>query len=186
MWFWVQAEWHEQKCDFNYADLVHSNSGVLKIRFTSHLDVNIADSSASSVSEQHFVFRITVTSDGTLWIHNISRADEGKYTCFAENYLGKANSTGHLSVRGKLSHTDISHGYWSETSEITNRTGRTSIGTGSHWKLTQWNLLIAWKVITSLTDFRLDFARIVWMDLQSRVFSIFESREFVTEIPTPK
>lgn len=46
--------------------------------------------------------RITVTPDGTLWIYNISRADEGKYTCFAENYLGKANSTGHLSVRGKL------------------------------------------------------------------------------------
>uniref|UniRef100_A0A3Q4N4V3 Contactin-2 n=1 Tax=Neolamprologus brichardi TaxID=32507 RepID=A0A3Q4N4V3_NEOBR len=44
--------------------------------------------------------RITVTPDGILWIYNISRADEGKYTCFAENYLGKANSTGHLSVRG--------------------------------------------------------------------------------------
>lgn len=43
--------------------------------------------------------RVTVTPNGVLWIHNISRADEGKYTCFAENYLGKANSTGHLSVR---------------------------------------------------------------------------------------
>ncbi|XP_031133102.1 contactin-2 [Sander lucioperca] len=43
--------------------------------------------------------RVTVTPDGVLWINNISRADEGKYTCFAENYLGKANSTGHLSVR---------------------------------------------------------------------------------------
>ncbi|XP_061075528.1 contactin-2 [Conger conger] len=43
--------------------------------------------------------RVTVTSDGNLLITNISRADEGKYTCFAENYLGKANSTGHLSVR---------------------------------------------------------------------------------------
>ncbi|XP_061893597.1 contactin-2 isoform X1 [Entelurus aequoreus] len=43
--------------------------------------------------------RLTVTPDGILWITNISRADEGKYTCFAENYLGKANSTGHLSVR---------------------------------------------------------------------------------------
>ncbi|XP_051958058.1 contactin-2-like [Xyrauchen texanus] len=43
--------------------------------------------------------RITVTPDGILWISNISRADEGKYTCFAENFLGKANSTGHLSVR---------------------------------------------------------------------------------------
>ncbi|XP_063071450.1 contactin-2 [Engraulis encrasicolus] len=43
--------------------------------------------------------RVTVTPDGVLWIYNISRADEGKYTCFAENSLGKANSTGHLSVR---------------------------------------------------------------------------------------
>lgn len=43
--------------------------------------------------------RVTVTPDGVLRIYNISRADEGKYTCFAENYLGKANSTGHLSVR---------------------------------------------------------------------------------------
>lgn len=47
--------------------------------------------------------RVTVTPDGILWIYNISRADEGKYTCFAENYLGKANSTGHLSVRGTSS-----------------------------------------------------------------------------------
>lgn len=44
---------------------------------------------------------MTVTSDGTLIIRNISRSDEGKYTCFAENFMGKANSTGILSVRGK-------------------------------------------------------------------------------------
>lgn len=57
----------------------------------------------ASLSEDHFCFlRITVAPDGTLWIRNVSRADEGKYTCFAENYLGKANSTGHLSVRGKV------------------------------------------------------------------------------------
>ncbi|XP_066559318.1 contactin-2 isoform X2 [Amia ocellicauda] len=43
--------------------------------------------------------RVTIYADGTLWIQNISRADEGKYTCFAENFLGKANSTGILSVR---------------------------------------------------------------------------------------
>lgn len=54
------------------------------------------------LSEAHSYFpRITVAPDGTLWIRNVSRADEGKYTCFAENYLGKANSTGHLSVRGE-------------------------------------------------------------------------------------
>uniref|UniRef100_A0A671F438 Axonal glycoprotein TAG-1 n=1 Tax=Rhinolophus ferrumequinum TaxID=59479 RepID=A0A671F438_RHIFE len=43
--------------------------------------------------------RVTVTPDGTLIIRNISRSDEGKYTCFAENFMGKANSTGILSVR---------------------------------------------------------------------------------------
>ncbi|XDB58320.1 hypothetical protein AB1E18_011733 [Capra hircus] len=43
--------------------------------------------------------RVTVTPDGTLIIRNISRSDEGKYTCFAENFMGKANSTGTLSVR---------------------------------------------------------------------------------------
>ena len=46
-------------------------------------------------------YRVTVTPDGTLIIRNISRSDEGKYTCFAENFMGKANSTGILSVRGK-------------------------------------------------------------------------------------
>lgn len=46
-------------------------------------------------------YRVTVTLDGTLIIRNISRSDEGKYTCFAENFMGKANSTGILSVRGK-------------------------------------------------------------------------------------
>ncbi|XP_058131056.1 contactin-2 isoform X4 [Dasypus novemcinctus] len=44
-------------------------------------------------------YRVTVTPDGTLIIRNISRSDEGKYTCFAENFMGKANSTGVLSVR---------------------------------------------------------------------------------------
>ncbi|XP_021098117.1 contactin-2 isoform X1 [Heterocephalus glaber] len=43
--------------------------------------------------------RLTVTPDGTLVIRNISRSDEGRYTCFAENFMGKANSTGVLSVR---------------------------------------------------------------------------------------
>lgn len=44
---------------------------------------------------------IIITPDGTLIIRNISKPDEGKYTCFAENFMGKANSTGILSVRGK-------------------------------------------------------------------------------------
>ncbi|XP_053560666.1 contactin-2 [Bombina bombina] len=43
--------------------------------------------------------RVTVTPNGTLILKNISRSDEGKYTCFAENIMGKSNSTGILSVR---------------------------------------------------------------------------------------
>ncbi|CAJ0928570.1 unnamed protein product [Ranitomeya imitator] len=43
--------------------------------------------------------KITVTTNGTLILKNISRADEGNYTCFAENLMGKSNSTGILSVR---------------------------------------------------------------------------------------
>lgn len=44
---------------------------------------------------------MTITADGTLILQNISKSDEGKYTCFAENFMGKANSTGILSVRGR-------------------------------------------------------------------------------------
>lgn len=48
-----------------------------------------------------FPSRVTITTDGTLILQNISKSDEGKYTCFAENFMGKANSTGILSVRGR-------------------------------------------------------------------------------------
>ncbi|XP_019402115.1 PREDICTED: contactin-2 [Crocodylus porosus] len=43
--------------------------------------------------------RVTITPHGALILRNISKSDEGKYTCFAENFMGKANSTGILSVR---------------------------------------------------------------------------------------
>ncbi|KAI5608977.1 contactin-1a precursor, partial [Silurus asotus] len=42
--------------------------------------------------------RIFIWNDGSLEIHNVTKSDEGKYTCFAENDRGKANSTGSLSV----------------------------------------------------------------------------------------
>ncbi|XP_069084956.1 contactin-1 [Pleurodeles waltl] len=42
--------------------------------------------------------RISIWYDGSLEILNITKLDEGSYTCFAENDRGKANSTGTLSV----------------------------------------------------------------------------------------
>ncbi|GAA6064922.1 contactin-1a, partial [Tachysurus ichikawai] len=41
---------------------------------------------------------IFIWEDGSLEIHNVTKSDEGRYTCFAENDRGKANSTGSLSV----------------------------------------------------------------------------------------
>ncbi|XP_075905735.1 contactin-1a [Nelusetta ayraudi] len=42
--------------------------------------------------------RVSIWEDGSLEILNVTRADEGRYTCFAENDRGKANSTGSLLV----------------------------------------------------------------------------------------
>lgn len=42
--------------------------------------------------------RVFIWEDGSLEILNVTRADEGTYTCFAENDRGKANSTGSLLV----------------------------------------------------------------------------------------
>ncbi|CAG5957770.1 unnamed protein product [Menidia menidia] len=42
--------------------------------------------------------RVFIWDDGSLEILNVTRADEGRYTCFAENDRGKANSTGSLTV----------------------------------------------------------------------------------------
>ncbi|XP_068950931.1 contactin-1 isoform X1 [Petaurus breviceps papuanus] len=42
--------------------------------------------------------RILIWNDGSLEIRNITRADEGTYTCFAENNRGKANNTGTLLI----------------------------------------------------------------------------------------
>ncbi|XP_068579023.1 contactin-1a-like [Cebidichthys violaceus] len=42
--------------------------------------------------------RVFIWEDGSLEILNVTRTDEGRYTCFAENDRGKANSTGSLVV----------------------------------------------------------------------------------------
>ncbi|KAH1186269.1 contactin-1 [Mauremys mutica] len=42
--------------------------------------------------------RISVWDDGSLEIVNITKLDQGSYTCFAENNRGKANSTGTLEI----------------------------------------------------------------------------------------
>ncbi|XP_055078479.1 contactin-1a-like isoform X2 [Periophthalmus magnuspinnatus] len=42
--------------------------------------------------------RVFIWEDGSLEILNVTRADEGRYTCFAENDRGKANNTGSLLV----------------------------------------------------------------------------------------
>uniref|UniRef100_A0A673B531 Contactin-1a-like n=1 Tax=Sphaeramia orbicularis TaxID=375764 RepID=A0A673B531_9TELE len=42
--------------------------------------------------------RVFIWEDGSLEIFNVTKADEGRYTCFAENDRGKANSTGSLLV----------------------------------------------------------------------------------------
>lgn len=49
-----------------------------------------------------FLRRVFIWEDGSLEILNVTRADEGRYTCFAENDRGKANSTGSLLVLGEL------------------------------------------------------------------------------------
>ncbi|CAL8261056.1 unnamed protein product [Merluccius merluccius] len=46
----------------------------------------------------HNSTRMVVWEDGTLEILNVTRADAGRYTCFAENDQGKDNSTGSLTV----------------------------------------------------------------------------------------
>lgn len=47
-----------------------------------------------------YLFRMFIWEDGSLEILNVTRTDEGKYTCFAHNDRGKANSTGSLTVTG--------------------------------------------------------------------------------------
>ncbi|TSK13409.1 Contactin-1a [Bagarius yarrelli] len=42
--------------------------------------------------------RIFIWEDGSLELLNVTKSDEGRYTCFAENDRGKANSTGFLTV----------------------------------------------------------------------------------------
>ncbi|KAJ8373251.1 hypothetical protein AAFF_G00266980 [Aldrovandia affinis] len=49
--------------------------------------------------------RVRIWDDGSLEILNVTKMDEGRYTCFAENDRGKANSTGTLSITGESTFT---------------------------------------------------------------------------------
>uniref|UniRef100_A0A8C2CUW0 Contactin 1b n=1 Tax=Cyprinus carpio TaxID=7962 RepID=A0A8C2CUW0_CYPCA len=42
--------------------------------------------------------RMLIWDDGSLEILNVSKSDEGSYTCYAENDRGKSNSTGTLTI----------------------------------------------------------------------------------------
>lgn len=44
--------------------------------------------------------RQTIMEDGTLRITNISKSDEGRYTCVARNHFGASSSSGTLLVKG--------------------------------------------------------------------------------------
>lgn len=46
--------------------------------------------------------RVTVLENGSLRISNVSRLDDGLYTCVARNQFGVASSAGSLLVKGKL------------------------------------------------------------------------------------
>ncbi|KAK7117971.1 hypothetical protein R3I94_023250 [Phoxinus phoxinus] len=46
----------------------------------------------------HNSSRVFIRPDGSLELLNVTKADEGRYTCFAENDRGRANSTGSLLV----------------------------------------------------------------------------------------
>ncbi|XP_052400437.1 contactin-1a [Carassius gibelio] len=64
----------------------------------------------------HNSSRIFIRPDGSLELLNITKSDEGRYTCFAENNRGRANSSGSLSVTDATkitlapSNTDVSVG----------------------------------------------------------------------------
>ncbi|XP_056091364.1 contactin-1a [Rhinichthys klamathensis goyatoka] len=46
----------------------------------------------------HNSSRVFIWPDGSLELLNVTKSDEGRYTCFAENDRGRANSTGSLLV----------------------------------------------------------------------------------------
>lgn len=48
------------------------------------------------------ICRVTVLDNGSLRISNVTRLDDGLYTCVARNQFGVASSAGSLLVKGKL------------------------------------------------------------------------------------
>lgn len=77
----------------------------IRCTFDLHIAVNILYQTALTcywVKNSFWpLLRVFIWEDGSLEILNVTRADEGRYTCFAENDRGKDNSTGSLLVTGK-------------------------------------------------------------------------------------
>lgn len=48
------------------------------------------------------IHRVTVLDNGSLRISNVTKMDDGVYTCVARNQFGVASSAGSLLVKGKL------------------------------------------------------------------------------------
>lgn len=77
-------------------ELLHNSSRSELTQRSSHGDLSRAIHIQSVFHDR----RIFIWPDGTLELLNVTKSDEGKYTCFAENDRGRANGTGSLSVTG--------------------------------------------------------------------------------------
>eukprot|EP00064_Thunnus_orientalis_P007189 superscaffoldBa00000784_g7208 len=85
----------------NYIPLVPLAERPIR-KYPADLKVKFPDTTAlvgQNITLECFALgKVFIWEDGSLEILNVTRADEGRYTCFAENDRGKANSTGSLLV----------------------------------------------------------------------------------------
>ncbi|XP_008310156.1 contactin-1a [Cynoglossus semilaevis] len=100
--------------------------------------------------------RVFVWEDGSLEILNVTPADQGSYTCFAENDRGKANSTGSLLV--------------TESTKITLAPSNADVKVGEN----------AWMQCTASHDSSLDIT-FIWA-LDGRVIDLHKNRQHYERI----